>query len=132
MKDLIWTGRPSQLINILVYLFLFWTVIIPLYSYLKTRFTIFELSKNRFRTKTGILSQNINEVELYRVRDYEIYKPILLRIFGLGNLTLITSDKSHPRITLNAIIKPADVMETFRENVEKSRKETGTKEVDFT
>jgi hypothetical protein len=25
-------------------------------------------------------------------------------------------------LTLNAIIKPADVMETFRENVEKSRK----------
>ena len=132
MKDLIWIGRPSQLINILVYLFLFWTVIIPLYSYLKTRFTIFELSKNRFRTKTGILSQKIDEVELYRIRDYEVYKPILLRIFGLGNLTLITSDKSHPRITLNAIIKLADVMETFRANVEKSRKDTGTKEVDFT
>ena len=86
MRKLIWVGRPSQLINIFVYLFLFWTIIIPLYSYLKTRFTIFELSKDRLKLKKGILSQQIDETELYRIRDYEVSKPFILRIFGLGNL----------------------------------------------
>ena len=59
-------------------------------------------------------------------------KPFILRIFGLGNLKLITSDKSHPSITLNAIKNPENVLELFRENVERARRETGTKEVDFT
>ena len=90
MNNLVWKGRPSQLTNILVYLFLFWTIVIPLYRYLKTRFTIFELTSDRFRTKIGILSQKVDELELYRVRDYEVFKPFLLRLFGLGNLTLIT------------------------------------------
>ena len=127
-----WKGRPSQLTNLLVYLFLFWTIVIPLYRYLKTRFTIFELTSDRFRTKIGILSQKVDELELYRVRDYEVFKPFLLRLFGLGNLTLITSDKTHPKIEMKAIKNPEIVLELFRKNVEISRKKTGTKEVDFT
>jgi len=132
MTKLIWVGRPSQLINIFVYLFLFWTIIIPLYYYLKTRFTIFELSEDRLKLKKGILNQRIDETELYRIRDYEVLKPFILRIFGLGNLNLITSDKSHPSITLKAIKNPENVLELIRENVERTRKDTGTKEVDFT
>ena len=132
MSKLIWISRPSQLMNVFIYLFLFWTIIIPLYSYLKTRFTIFELSKDRLKLKKGILSQQIDETELYRVRDYEVSKPFILRIFGLGNLKLITSDKTHPSITLNAIKNPENVLELFRENVERARRDTGTKEVDFT
>ena len=132
MENLVWKGRPSQLTNLLVYLFLFWTIVIPLYRYLKTRFTIFELTNDRFRTKIGILSQKVDELELYRVRDYEVFKPFLLRLFGLGNLTLITSDKTHPKIEMKAIKNPEIVLELFRKNVEISRKKTGTKEVDFT
>ena len=132
MNNLVWKGRPSQLTNILAYLFLFWTIVIPLYRYLKTRFTIFELTSDRFRTKIGILSQKVDELELYRVRDYEVFKPFLLRLFGLGNLTLITSDKTHPKIEMKAIKNPEMVLELFRKNVEISRKKTGTKEVDFT
>jgi len=132
LENLVWKGRPSQLTNLLVYLFLFWTIVIPLYRYLKTRFTIFELTSDRFRTKIGILSQKVDELELYRVRDYEVFKPFLLRLFGLGNLTLITSDKTHPKIEMKAIKNPEIVLELFRKNVEISRKKTGTKEVDFT
>lgn len=132
MENLVWKGRPSQLTNLLVYLFLFWTIVIPLYRYLKTRFTIFELTSDRFRTKIGILSQKVDELELYRVRDYEVFKPFLLRLFGLGNLTLITSDKTHPKIEMKAIKNPEVVLELFRKNVEISRRKTGTKEVDFT
>ena len=132
MNELIWKSRPSQLINFFIYLFLFWTIILPIYSYLKTRFTIFELSKDRLKLKKGILTQKIDETELYRVRDYEILKPFILRLFGLGHLKLITSDKSHPIIILNAIKNPEYVLELFRENVEQARKKTGTKEVDFT
>ena len=132
MSELIWKSRPSQLINFFIYIFLFWTIILPIYSYLKTRFTIFELSKDRLKLKKGILTQKIDETELYRVRDYEILKPFILRLFGLGHLKLITSDKSHPIIILYAIKNPENVLELFRANVEQARKKTGTREVDFT
>tara|TARA_B100001057_G_C22358082_1_gene759736 strand:- start:176 stop:616 length:441 start_codon:yes stop_codon:yes gene_type:complete len=132
MNNAVWKSNPSQLTNIKVYLFLFWTVIIPLIVYLKTRFTIYELTDQIYREKTGILSQKIEELELYRVRDYSVDKPFLMRLFGLGNLTLITSDKTNPRVYMRAIRNVENVRDIFRKHVEEARKATGTKEVDFT
>lgn len=132
MNNIIWTSRPSQLTNILIFVLFFWTIIVPLIYYLKTRTTIYELTDQIYKEKTGILSQKIEEVELYRVRDYTIEKPFLMRIFGLGNLTLITSDKTNPRVYMRAIKDVESVKDTFRKHVEETRKLTGTKEVDFT
>ena len=94
MDKIVWNGSPSQLTNIKTYILFFWTIILPLIVYLRTRFTIYELTEERFREKTGILSQKIEELELYRVRDYTVEKPFIMRLFGLGNLILITSDKT--------------------------------------
>ena len=132
MDKIVWNGSPSQLTNIKTYILFFWTIILPLIVYLRTRFTIYELTEERFREKTGILSQKIEDLELYRVRDYTVEKPFIMRLFGLVNLTLITSDKTNPKIYLYAIRNVESVRDVFRKNVEATRKQTGTKEVDFT
>ena len=82
--------------------------------------------------KTGILSQEIDECELYRVRDYSIDKPFWFRIFGLGHITILTSDKSNPEIILHAIKNVEDVAEIVRNNVDAARKKSGTREIDYT
>ena len=128
----IWEARPSQILNIITYILLFWTIIPPLIVYLKTRFTIYQLDEDRLIEKTGVLSQKIQEIELYRVRDYTVEKPFIMRLFGLGNLILVTSDKTNPKIYLYAIRNVESVRDVFRKNVEATRKQTGTKEVDFT
>ena len=132
MDKIVWNGSPSQLTNIKTYILFFWTIILPLIVYLRTRFTIYELTEERFREKTGVLSQKIEELELYRVRDYTVEKPFIMRLFGLGNLILVTSDKTNPKIYLYAIRNVESVRDIFRKNVEATRKRTGTKEVDFT
>ena len=131
-EEKIWIGRPSQLVNLFTYLLLFWTIIFPLIAYLKTRFTIYELTKTRLRLKTGIFSQQIEDTELYRVRDYSIDKPFWFRIFGLGHITILTSDKSNPEITLYAVSKIENTAELIRQNVEVARKKSGTREIDYT
>lgn len=130
-KSLIWEARPSQLINLPSFILWSWTIIIPLIQYIKTRFTIYQLFPQTIVLKTGILSQKIDNIELYRVRDYSIEKPFLLRIFGLGNIILITSDKSKETIEFIAIKDPEKLYNELRNMVESSRKRTGTREVDF-
>jgi uncharacterized membrane protein YdbT with pleckstrin-like domain len=131
-EEKIWIGRPSQLINLFTYLLLFWTIIFPLIAYLKTRFTIYELTRTRLRLKTGIFSQQIEDTELYRVRDYSIDKPFWFRIFGLGHIKILTSDKSNPEINLYAVSKIENTAELIRHNVEIARKKSGTREIDYT
>ena len=130
-QETVWKSRPSQIPNIPYFILFCWTIILPVYRYLQTRFTSYGFSEDRMIIKRGILSQTIDEIELYRVRDYSVYKPFLLRIFGLGHLHVLSSDRTNPDLTLRAIHHPESVMDQLRDCVEGARRRTQTKEVDF-
>ena len=126
----LYIGRPSQILNILSFILWSWTLMIPIIIYLKTRFTVYEITNQRIKLKTGILNQEIDECELYRVRDYKVVKPFFQRIFGLGKIELVTSDRSNSNINLNGIKDPENLYNLIRDNVEKIRRKTGTREFD--
>ena len=126
----LYIGRPSQILNIVSFILWSWTLFIPLLIYLKTRFTVYEVTNQRIKLKTGILTQEIDECELYRVRDYKVVKPFFQRIFGLGKIELVTSDRSNLNINLNGIKDPENLYNLIRDNVEKIRRKTGTREID--
>jgi len=126
----LYIGRPSQILNIVSFILWSWTLLIPIIIYLKTRFTVYELTDQRIKLKTGILNQEIDECELYRVRDYKVVKPFFQRIFGLGKIELVTSDRSNSNINLNGIKDPEKLYNLIRDNVEKIRRKTGTRELD--
>ena len=132
MDKILWEDKPSQISNFWTYLLFFWTIIPPIIVYLNTKFIKYELDSQRLKIKKGILSQSIEETELYRVKDYSILKPLFLRLFGLGNLVLTTSDKNNKYVTLKAIKDVEKIKDLVRTHVETARKRTGTKEVDFT
>ena len=126
----LYIGRPSQILNIISFIIWSWTLFVPIIIYLKTRFTVYEITDQRIKLKTGILNQEIDECELYRVRDYKIVKPFFQRIFGLGKIELVTSDRSNLTINLNGIKNPENLYDLIRDNVEKIRRKTGTREID--
>ena len=126
----LYVGRPSQILNIISFIIWSWTLFVPIIIYLKTRFTVYEVTDQRIKLKTGILNQEIDECELYRVRDYKIVKPFFQRIFGLGKIELVTSDRSNSNINLNGIKDPENLYNLIRDNVEKIRRKTGTRELD--
>ena len=126
----LYIGRPSQILNIVSFILWSWTLLIPIIIYLKTRFTVYELTDQRIKLKTGVLNQEIDECELYRVRDYKVVKPFFQRIFGLGRIELVTSDRSNLNINLNGIKDPENLYNLIRDNVEKIRRKTGTRELD--
>ena len=126
----LYVGRPSQILNIVSFILWSWTLLIPIIIYLKTRFTVYEVTNQRIKLKTGILNQEIDECELYRVRDYKVVKPFFQRIFGLGKIELVTSDRSNSNINLNGIKDPENLYNLIRDNVEKIRRKTGTREID--
>ena len=126
----LYIGRPSQILNIISFIIWSWTLFVPIIIYLKTRFTVYEVTDQRIKLKTGILNQEIDECELYRVRDYKVVKPFFQRIFGLGRIELVTSDRSNSNINLNGIKDPENLYNLIRDNVEKIRRKTGTRELD--
>ena len=135
-ETLLWRGTPSQLVNLpwyVLWLLLFWLVIplfILLWQWLVIRTTVYELTSERLKLRRGVLNKHLDEVELYRVRDYQLEQPFLLRLFGLGNILLRTSDRSHPNVRLRAIRDGEQLYERIRSAVEQCRSRKGVRELD--
>ena len=152
-EEILWKRKPSQLINfnayflagivallIIIFSFswgwIFWFIILPFVYAFKKWLVVnsvnYELTSERLRVITGVFTKKIEEVELYRIRDYSIVQPFFLRLFSLGNVILKTSDKTMPELTITAINDFMEVKDKIRERVELLRKEKDIKEVDYT
>ncbi len=94
------------------------------------RATTYELTTQRLRITRGILNRRLDELELYRVKDYVLEQPLFLRLLGLGNLTLVSSDATTPTVALRAIRDAADVREKLRSAVQIERDRKRVRELD--
>lgn len=109
-------------------------LVIPLIMWLMrwwiTKSTTYELTSQRLRIRSGILNKKVDELELFRVRDYTMDQPLLLRLVGLGNLTMITSDASTPTVSMRAIHDVEAVREKLRSAVQSERDRKRVRQLD--
>ncbi len=94
------------------------------------RATSYVLTNQRLRITRGILNRRLDEIELYRVKDYVMEQPLLLRMLGLGNLTLLTSDATTPSLCIPAIANVEAVREKLRTAVQHERDRKRVRELD--
>jgi uncharacterized membrane protein YdbT with pleckstrin-like domain len=93
--------------------------------------TTWTIQQDNLIEKTGILNVSTEEVLLYRVKDIRLYEPLLYRLVGLSQLTIITSDYTNPSIVLYGIKNGEELMTIIRQLVANSRKVEGVKEIDI-
>ncbi len=84
-------------------------------------FTRYALSEDRLFLSVGFLSVRDEEVLLYRVRDISSKRNLWQRIFGVGTVTVLSSDKTTPQVVLKNIKYPVDFKELLHENVEEAK-----------
>lgn len=101
------------------------------YRWLAVRCLRYEITSERIRATSGILSKRTNALELYRVKDYTLEAPFLYRLFRLGNIRLQTSDRSNPEMLLRAVPGARKLADDIRLHVEKRRDLKRVREVDF-
>lgn len=84
-------------------------------------FTRYRLSEDRLFCETGFLNIKSDEVLLYRVRDLQLNISLGQRIFGVGTVCVVSSDKSIPHLDLKNIKHPRQVKELIHQNVEAAK-----------
>lgn len=81
-------------------------------------FTRYALSEDRLFLSVGFLNIQDEEVLLYRIRDINTSRTLGQRIFGVGTVTVVSSDKSLPTLVLKNIKDPMAVKELLHAQVE--------------
>jgi len=84
-------------------------------------FTRYRLSEDRLFCEKGFFNIQQDEVLLYRVRDLELNLKLTQRIFGVGTVCVISSDKSVPHLDLVNVKNPREVKELIHRSVEEAK-----------
>ena len=84
-------------------------------------FTRYRLSEDRLFCERGFLNIKQDEVLLYRVRDLQLNLKLTQRIFGVGTICVVSSDKSVPHLDLVNVKHPREVKELIHKNVEEAK-----------
>ena len=84
-------------------------------------FTRYALSSDRLFIRRGWLNIHQDEVLLYRVRDLCVKVNLWQRIFGVGTISIASTDKSVPTLILKNVRQPFEVKELIHENVERMK-----------
>lgn len=81
-------------------------------------FTRYMLSEDRLFISVGFLNIKDDEILLYRVRDIDTHRSLWQRLFGVGTVTVISSDQTMPQLVLKNVKDPVFVKELIHKQVE--------------
>ena len=135
-EELVWSDSPSQVLNLPTFVFcglLCWLVVpifIAGWKWLVVRNIRYELTSERLRLRSGVLNKKLDELELYRVRDYRLEQPFWLRLFSCGNVIVRTTDTMNPIVVLRAVKKSEEVLGLVRRYVEDCRARKNVRALD--
>ncbi|MFN8495114.1 MAG: PH domain-containing protein [Caldilineaceae bacterium] len=87
--------------------------------------TVYELTSQRLRVLTGMLTNNVDEVELIRVHDTQVKQHIGERMLNVGDIHIFADDNTSPELVLNNVQNPMEVRELIRKAVLEERARRG-------
>ncbi len=116
-ETVLWEGTPSSWQN-----FWWWVSIIgipvAIWQHIVLRNTRIALTSQRIKIRTGVFNKKMEEIELYRVKDWTHAEPFLQRLLGFGSVTVVSSDRTAPEVTYGWLKNSRGLTEALRQAVE--------------
>ena len=93
--------------------------------------TRYRLTSQRLFAQTGLIAKNLEEVELFRVKDVTLSQGVLDRLLGVGTVTVLSTDDTAPRLELRGVLRPMEVKEQIRTAFRAARQREGLRTGEF-
>jgi uncharacterized membrane protein YdbT with pleckstrin-like domain len=122
----LFAGHPAALFTVGQYVWAVLTIgIAALIYYLRAQAVSFEVTTQRVKIETGILSKKKDNLELFRVDHVAVEKPLGMRLLGFGLVRLATSDRSEAHVLLWGLRDVEALAEQIRNSSLKERQRRG-------
>ncbi|OLS39122.1 PH domain-containing protein [Bacillus sp. MRMR6] len=95
-------------------------------GFLKIPTERYELTNERLKiAKQGLMTATKNDIELYRIKDITVMQKLKDKIIDVGDIEIISTDASSPKLVLKRIKNPNDVREKIRSAARDAREAAG-------
>jgi len=91
---------------------------------------VYTLNDETLDEQSGVFSTSLEQIKYFRIKSVRIEKPFFLRIMGLSNVYVKSSEPYKPELKLYAIDNGEMVMETIKDLAKEDRALHNVKEYD--
>jgi Bacterial PH domain len=128
VEKTLFSGRPNALYSIGRWALAILTLGIGgLCYWLASLSTRYEITTQRVKIERGVFSKSRQDVELYRIDDIALERPIGMRLLGHGILILRSTDRSTPDLRLYGVRGIDSLAETLRTCALRERERRGVR-----
>ncbi len=85
--------------------------------YLLVKTVRYRITNYRIDYEHGLVSKTIDTLELWHVDDIHFRQSLIDRIFGVGTITVISSDSTTPRLPLYGLPQPRALFDQLKQRV---------------
>lgn len=79
----------------------------------------------RIDTEIGILSKDLNSIELFRISDMELKQGVIERLLRIGTIRIFSTDATTPELTLYQIPRAREVYKYLQNQIPLAAKQRG-------
>ena len=136
-EQLIFEVRPTYraYVGLMIWGVLLFVFVIGIFLLIRAWYRVsstrYRLTTQRLFVQTGLIAKKLEEVELFRVKDVTLHQGILQRLLGVGNVVVLSSDDTTPRLELAGISNPIDVKEQIRNAFRAARQREGMRMAEY-
>jgi uncharacterized membrane protein YdbT with pleckstrin-like domain len=112
----LFAGHPAVISSIGQWLLVVLTLgIAYVVFWLRSLSISYDITSQRIRVERGLLSKTKENVELFRIDDFDLDKPLGMRLLGHCQLRLRSSDPNQQTVTITGIPGLEQLADTLRE-----------------
>lgn len=98
--------------------------------YLIVKSVRYRITNYRIDFERGIFGKKIDTLELWHVEDIRFDQSFLDRIFGVGNLMVVSADETTPQLWMHGLPNPRPLFETLKQRVIAVKRSRGVLKMD--
>ena len=91
------------------------------YSWLVRLGAEYRLHQDSLEIETGLISRNVDNLQLFRVRDLSLHQSLISRMLGVGDVSVASTDQTTPHLTIRGVADPRELYDALREGVARSQ-----------
>jgi membrane protein YdbS with pleckstrin-like domain len=106
-------------------------LLVLLLVWIRVKSSSYRLTNQRLFVRRGWWSRQVNELELYRVKDVVVDQRSLQRLLGYGTIRVLADDDTTPAVDLVRVSRPMKVKEMIRTQYRAARQREGVHPTEF-
>lgn len=106
----------GTIVWIVIGVIVLWQLAAILIAFARLKSTIYTVTNQRVMIETGLTTKKVEDIDLRYIDDTQFDQSFVARMLGIGNVTIVSSDRTSPNYTLRGIPDPRGVRELIRAN----------------